>query len=123
MTKTRKVRSEWPRFEWPPLWLPITLAIGIIAVFAAGFWLSDYRGAPVEGTAVMTVLELTAGYSGRWGSNFDYRVRLPDGRERRITVREGLDRGSRVKVNYREYRTSDKLDVLFYAVCDGAGPC
>jgi len=69
------------------------------------------------------VLELTAGYSGRWGSNFDYRVRLPDGRERRITVREGLDRGSRVIVNYREYRTSDKLDVLFYAVCDGAGPC
>jgi len=114
MTPHRQRRdSERRPAPWAPIAVVTAATIGLIVWLKP--WAAQEHFGPQQ-TGVATVLEVNSGFRGRFGGSFTYRVRLDDGAEGDITIREAFSPGTRLRLAYTR-GSAGHIGVATYQQC------
>jgi hypothetical protein len=116
MTRRAHRGSERLRSPWV-----VTAVVGVVTATVVGLviWLTplfpkEHFGPRQSGIA--TILEAKYGFRGKFGGRFTYRVRLNDGAEGDITIREAFSPGTRLRLSYTR-GSAGHIGVAAYQQC------
>jgi hypothetical protein len=100
--------------------LMVAIALGIALLLYARPWVADPVGPIQHGVA--SIMSVQAGWHGKWTSIYVYRVRLTDGGEGAIRLRDSFAPGTRLRLAYAR-DTRGGILVFAYERCgEDCGP-